>query len=321
MYRYPKRKRNNTRTRWIVFLAVVIVSFWLTDGYTRLPFIPQSENTATYHQLLQDNQEEGYREDEQILLKLATTDILELERQKDYGKIYDQYASQTLKRSLARRDFLKMGRCLEVTMGDLVDYQRDQWDFTRNKTEHGTLDSTTRSVVRASGNVKEQLTYVREGIDFKLNAIYWSSTRKDFLTCMNQVTEDIQKAKKKRVVEKPPKPPAIKSSSTTENPKPIPEAPAPNAKSPESAGAFASERLPEPTPPKKPAPPPVTLKQPSPPKPASPKPNAPSPTPEQKNTTPALEPNPSTAPSPAEPPIAPPPSEAPPVPPAPADGQ
>jgi hypothetical protein len=311
MYRYHKRKRNNTRTRWIVFLAVVIVSFWLTDGYTRLPFMPQAENTATYHQLLQDNQEEGYREDEQILLKLATTDILELERKKDYGKIYDQYASQALKRSLARRDFLKMGRCLEVTMGDLVDYQRDQWDFTRNKTEHGTLDSTTRSVVRAGGNVKEQLTYVREGIDFKLNAIYWSSARKDFLSCMNQVMEDIRKAQKQRTVEKPPKPPGVKSSSSTaEKPKPATDTPPPSAKSPAPAGAFASDSLPTAAPPKQTAPPVTAPQKPSPPKPAPP-------APEKKPPPPAApEPKPTETP-----PAAPAPAELPPVPPPPAEDQ
>jgi hypothetical protein len=132
-----------------------------------------------------------YREDEKILLNLITTDILELERKKNYGRIYDNYGSRTFKASISRRDFLRMSHCLENTLGDLVDYDRRNWTFQRSKVKNAIYDSTARPVVRSGGNLTEEIIYVQEGVDFKLNALYWTSNRKDFLACMQTIAQTL----------------------------------------------------------------------------------------------------------------------------------
>lgn len=185
-------------------------------------------NTPATPKSISEGNDSHYREDEKILLRLATTDILELERKKAYGKIYDDYASQNFKKNVSRRDFLRMGNCLELTMGDLVDYQRDQWIFNRKADKKGIYDNTVRSVVRSSGNLKEQITYVMEGVDFKLNAIYWSSNRKDFLTCMKKVTQTMSRPSARpqtpeAATQAPPTGPAKPDTAPTAGVKLLPE--------------------------------------------------------------------------------------------------
>lgn len=137
--------------------------------------------------------ENSYREDERIMLRLVTQDILELEKKKEYSKVYEHYGSQDFKRNVSRRDFLRMTNCLEKTLGEINDFNRNDWKFIRQKANAKIYDTTRRPVLRSGGNLDEVITYVLEGVDFKLNAIYWSSDRKDYLACMRTVAKTMKK--------------------------------------------------------------------------------------------------------------------------------
>jgi hypothetical protein len=137
-----------------------------------------------------------YREDEGILLKLTATDILEMERNKKYGQIYDEYTSQPLKKSLSRRDFLRMTHCLEQTVGEVITYKKNELAFDRKRVKNQNYDFTSVNMLRSGGNLREEMLFVLEGVDFKLNSIYWSSDRKDYLGCMRHIARTLTKPEK-----------------------------------------------------------------------------------------------------------------------------
>ncbi|MBY0405406.1 MAG: hypothetical protein K2X66_16010 [Cyanobacteria bacterium] len=151
-----------------------------------------------------------YREDEGILLKLTATDILEMERNKQYGQIYDEYTSQPLKKSLSRRDFLRMTHCLEQTVGEVITYKKNELAFDRKRVKNQNYDFTSVNMLRSGGNLREEMLFVLEGVDFKLNSIYWSSDRKDYLGCMRHIARTLTKPEKLK-----PQVPAVPSSTTS----------------------------------------------------------------------------------------------------------
>ena len=149
---------------------------------------PQNKRTPQY----------PYRKDELALLQIATDDIFELEKTKDYSRIYDRYASADLKRTLGRRRFLKTTNCAETTLGGLMDYDKGNLGFTRTTDKNRIFDSIVRDTDREEGSLVEKLVFVQEGVDYKLYALYWDSKRKDFVACLNdarkitapQITEE-----------------------------------------------------------------------------------------------------------------------------------
>ncbi len=131
-----------------------------------------------------------YLAHEFALLQLAVDDIQELERKKQYGKIYDDYASDNFRRHVSRRKFLVMANCTEEHLGELSEYDDSNLSFNRNQMpdkNKPALDSITRQVTRSkSGQVQEQLVFASDGLHFKLNGLYWISDEDHFLKCIQQ---------------------------------------------------------------------------------------------------------------------------------------
>jgi hypothetical protein len=137
-----------------------------------------------------------YRKDELALLQMIADDIQELERNKRYGTIYDDYASERFKKGVGRRQFMIMSNCVESFLGDLQEYDRNDIGFRReflkaspgakNNSEQKYIDVLNRKVQRALGSMEEQLVFVPNGLSFQLNGLYWIAKDKSFLQCMAQ---------------------------------------------------------------------------------------------------------------------------------------
>jgi hypothetical protein len=128
---------------------------------------------------------------------MAADDIQELERNKRYGAIYDDYASEEFKKGIGRRQFMIMTNCVESFLGDLEEYDRNEIGFRREflKDKSGKpdpqrfLDVLNRKVQRGLGSMEEQLVFVPNGLSFQLNGLYWIAKDKAFLQCMAQSRE------------------------------------------------------------------------------------------------------------------------------------
>lgn len=141
-----------------------------------------------------DSPQFAYRKDELALLQMAADDIQELERDKRYGAIYDDYASDNFRKSVGRRQFMIMSNCVESFLGDLQEYDRNDIGFRREfiKDKNGRenqrefVDVLNRKVQRVLGSLEEQLVFVPNGLSFQLNGLYWISKDKPFLECVAQ---------------------------------------------------------------------------------------------------------------------------------------
>lgn len=129
----------------------------------------------------------AYRLDELALLQMAADDIMELERKKHYGEIYDTYAGNEFKGIVSRRRFLIMSNCVETYLGELQEYDQNQIGFRREslKEQPGKpFDVLNRRVTRARGTIDEQMVFTASGVNFKLNSLYWIAKDKQFLECI-----------------------------------------------------------------------------------------------------------------------------------------
>lgn len=137
----------------------------------------------------------AYRKDELALLQMSADDIQELERRKQYGTIYDDYASQLFRKNIGRRQFLIMANCVESFLGDLEEYDRNDIGFRREdskdksgqgKDGQSFVDVLNRKVQRSLGSIEEQMVFIPDGLGFKLNGLYWISKDKLFLRCIRE---------------------------------------------------------------------------------------------------------------------------------------
>lgn len=132
----------------------------------------------------------AYRLDELALLQMSADDIQELERSKQYGKIYDDFGSDAFKAGLTRRRFLIMANCVETHLGGLQEFERNDTGFIRrfqriaNTKRTRSLDTLRREVDRTHLTIFEQMIFTTDGIHFKLNGLYWIAKSKPFLQCI-----------------------------------------------------------------------------------------------------------------------------------------
>jgi hypothetical protein len=126
----------------------------------------------------------AYRLDELALLQMATDDILNLERKKQYGVIYDEYTSSEFQKNVSRRRFLIMSNCVETYLGGLQEFDSNDLGFARKTLKGQTMDTLTRKVQRERGKAEEHLVFIPSGFNFKLNGLYWISKDKIFLQCI-----------------------------------------------------------------------------------------------------------------------------------------
>jgi hypothetical protein len=134
----------------------------------------------------------AYRLDELALLQMAADDIMDLERKKQYGRIYDDYASRGFKRMVSRRHFLIMSNCVETHLGALQEFDINEIGFRREvlKEQPGApLDVLNRRATRAKGTIDEQLVFIADGVNFKLNGLYWVAKDKQFLECIRNSSQ------------------------------------------------------------------------------------------------------------------------------------
>jgi hypothetical protein len=134
----------------------------------------------------------AYRLDELALLQMAADDIMDLERKKQYGRIYDDYASHGFKRMVSRRHFLVMSNCVETHLGALQEFDINEIGFRREvlKEQPGApLDVLNRRATRAKGTIDEQLVFIADGVNFKLNGLYWIAKDKQFLECIRNSSQ------------------------------------------------------------------------------------------------------------------------------------
>ncbi|HEY9686222.1 MAG TPA: hypothetical protein V6C52_04525 [Coleofasciculaceae cyanobacterium] len=134
----------------------------------------------------------AYRLDELALLQMAADDIMDLERKKQYGRIYDDYASHGFKRMVSRRHFLIMSNCVETHLGALQEFDINEIGFRREvlKEQPGTpLEVLNRRATRAKGTIDEQMVFIGDGVNFKLNGLYWIAKDKQFLECIRNSPE------------------------------------------------------------------------------------------------------------------------------------
>ncbi|HEY9745790.1 MAG TPA: hypothetical protein V6C99_06190 [Oculatellaceae cyanobacterium] len=153
--------------------GLAILSTCRSDRITVTPEDPRSPKYA-------------YRLDELALLQMAADDILNLERKKQYGTIYDEYTSRDFRKNVSRRRFLIMSNCVETYLGELQEFDSNDLSFNRHTLPgyKQPLDVLTRHVQRKRGFVDEQLSFISTGFNFKLNGLYWISKDKMFLQCI-----------------------------------------------------------------------------------------------------------------------------------------
>jgi hypothetical protein len=206
-----------------------------------------------------DSPQYAYRLDELALLHMAADDVQEKERKKQYGQIYDEYGSDDFKKGVSRRRFLIMSNCVENYLGGLDEFDTNDLGFRRETVKGSskqTLDVLNRKVQRIQGTIEEQMVFISNGLNFKLNGLYWIAKDKAFLQCIAdspQVEASTQ-----------PTPPEGESTTqapqeqTAEQPKPPEnEQPTPTAETPKTTEPTAS------TPGSAPVPPPVQDMKPS----------------------------------------------------------
>lgn len=132
----------------------------------------------------------AYRLDELARLQMAADGIFELERKKQYGRLYDEYGGPTFKNSISRRRFLIMSNCVETHLGGMEGFDPNDLGFRRMFVRQGKtrqpLDILTRRIHRVQGGVDEQLVLVAVGLDYRLNGLYWISRDKNFLQCIRE---------------------------------------------------------------------------------------------------------------------------------------
>ncbi len=168
----------------LLFLGLLSVLSLTACRSDRVSVDPKDPNSPQF----------AYRKDELALLQMAADDIQELERNKRYGVIYDDYASDEFKKGVGRRQFMIMSNCVESFLGDLEEYDRNEIGFRREflKDKSGKadaqrfLDVLNRKVQRTLGSMEEQLVFVPNGLSFQLNGLYWIAKDKSFLQCMAQ---------------------------------------------------------------------------------------------------------------------------------------
>lgn len=126
-----------------------------------------------------------YADDEKYLLSIATEEILQLETEQAYEQIYTRFGSRSFQEAMPLRQFLKMANCVEQHLGAIVSYDRKPLNFHRKQTDTQRYDAVTVPVLRVNERIAERLIYVQEGVDFKLNALYWSSANERFTRCIH----------------------------------------------------------------------------------------------------------------------------------------
>ncbi len=192
--------RNPRRTfkKFIKYAIVAIIAFFVLSY---IAFIVKNGCQSDTIRVDADNKKSPqyrYRKDEVALLALATDTVMEMEQQKKYAEIYQQYGSNEFKRLVSRRTFLKMSHCVETHLGEITEFDRSDLGFNRNINNGQKLDKITRRVHRSSATVEEQLILVFEGLDVKLNGIFWISDHKNFIQCMQDITKQPKGAVQKK---------------------------------------------------------------------------------------------------------------------------
>lgn len=153
----------------------------------------------------------NYREDEQIRLQLFVEDVLQLEKNKQYGTLYDRYTSWVFKESISRRNFLRVSQCVEESLGELKDYDRKNWVFQKKSVQLASTKKPPvqppqlvhlieRKVTRAKATLMERFSIVDSGMEYQLSGLYWMTKKNDFLTCVKNLnppdTQTTQATKK-----------------------------------------------------------------------------------------------------------------------------
>jgi len=172
-----------TRSTWQRAFSVLLACSLL--GFAgcrsdRVSVNPKDPNSPQY----------AYRLDELALLRMTADDILDMERKKQYGQIYDEYASDAFKNGVSRRRFLIMSNCVENYLGAMEEFDPNELGFHRDvvkgqKNQGDTfLDVLNRKVQRIQGTIEEQLVFAPNGLNFKLNGLYWIAKDKQFLQCI-----------------------------------------------------------------------------------------------------------------------------------------
>ncbi len=140
-----------------------------------------------------------YRLDEYNLLKLVSDHVFELEFEGDYGEIYDNYTSLTLREHITRRQFLRMTACVEHYYGSLKNWERDHYGFYREGLETPEVnkehleavprhtDILIRHVERSEASIDEELRFEATAEGVKLSGLYWIGGSAEFTACMEKI--------------------------------------------------------------------------------------------------------------------------------------
>jgi len=126
------------------------------------------------------------------LLKLRANQVQELEKEKEYGQIYDELASPALKHRLSRREFLGQANCVETYLGSILEYERLNYSFERKRFGKSTQDIVSRRVKRINESIWEQMAFVWIGDDFRLNQINWVSKGVGYQRCMEELATQLE---------------------------------------------------------------------------------------------------------------------------------
>jgi hypothetical protein len=157
----------------------------------------------------------NYREDEQIRLQLFVEDVLQLEKTKQYGALYDRYTSWVFKESISRRNFLRVSQCVEESLGELKDYDRKNWVFQKKSVPLGSTKQPPvqppqivhlieRKVTRSKATLMERFSIASNGLEYQLSGLYWMTKKNDFLTCVKNLNPPNTQASPSQTKEKDP---------------------------------------------------------------------------------------------------------------------
>lgn len=212
----PQRRRRQTVRRprqglllrfgWLLLAGVVLTGcgwWWITadhnvgedDAPSKLPSVEMNLSSSPV----------PFRLDEQARLLLHMDNLLELEKQKAYASIYDQYAHPTFRATISRNTFIALGHCAETHLGPLEGYHRPSVLLQRHTTTPQEkpppqaqppvatttqpVDEVTVRVNRQAEPVWERGVFIPVGVDYQLVGYYWSAQYPPFQHCIQQVLQ------------------------------------------------------------------------------------------------------------------------------------
>lgn len=155
---------------------------------------------------------------------VQTLALMELERQGQYGHLYDELGGEALHQTVPRGRFLKITQCVEHHLGEVVGFSRNQLQFSQRQFNNQVVEVVSWPVNRQGAHAKEQALFVEEGLRYRLMGLFWGSKHPGFSACVSRVlAPPPPKASNKTATDKPESDQTAVDTPPSATPEPLEE--------------------------------------------------------------------------------------------------